>query len=126
MPGFVKKPNVVSKIPLGVTCMTEDTTLVEIKEAEKKAELIIAKAKEKAADIIRNARVNALKTLENADSQAEKLKAKALENAALEADDSTKEMIRKNQNDISNLKKSVSGNIGKESEYLVNRLVEGI
>ncbi|MEK6973513.1 MAG: hypothetical protein AABW72_05780 [archaeon] len=106
--------------------MAEDATLVEIKDAEKKAELIILKAKEKAADIIREARVNGLKIMESADSQAEKLKAKALENASKEADDSSRELISANQANISNLKKSVSSNIGKESEFLVNRLVEGL
>jgi len=106
--------------------MAEDSTLVEIKEAEKKAEQIILKAKEKAADIIKEARVNALKIMKDADSQAEKLKITALENAEKETGENAKELIMKNESEISNLKKSTTPHIDKEAEFLAGKMVGGM
>ena len=89
----------------------------EVFEAEKKANEIIKKAREKASQIKQNAEKENLEKITQAKQDAKEIIRNAIENAQKEAEIIRNEKIKKAEND----KESILGN-----ENVLNNLVENI
>ena len=107
--------------------MSDNTkTLDEIKEAEIRATKTDSEAKQKAEQILVDARKNASEIIDNAHAAKAKLLETELKKAEAEVSKEKEKLRAQNNLEVSRIKNSASKSIGKEADFLVEKLKESV
>ena len=101
-------------------------TLQKIKDAEKKAEEVLAKGHSRKSQLIADAKKDAFENSLDYEKKAEKERARLLEKVRSELVAEKEKLILKNKKEADSLRKSAGPKIGTEADFLVKKFMEAV